>query len=80
LGPRCILAAHDERILRALREPALIEVAVVGSRNARILLRRAYFQFRGKLIHQRLDRLKSRVRVGVLCIEIGDYPWVSAVA
>jgi hypothetical protein len=49
--PRPILAAHDEWILRALREAALIDIAVVGRGDARILLRRARFQFRGKFIN-----------------------------
>ena len=78
--PKRILEAHDARILRALGEAALIDIAVVGRRDARFLLRRTRLQFRGKLIHQWLDRPKPRVGIGILRCEIGDHPRVFAVA
>ncbi len=51
LRPRGILMAHDVWILRPLGEAVLIDVAVVGCGDARILLRLTRLQFCGKLIY-----------------------------
>src|SRR6266566_8647404 len=80
LRPMLILAAHDEWILSALTEAALIEVPIVGGGHACILLRLTRLQFCGKLIYQRPYRLKSRVGIGILRIEIRDDARVPAVA
>ena len=80
LRPGGILMAHDVWVLRSSGEAALIDIAVVCCGDACILLRLTRLQFRGKLIYQRLDRLKSRVGVGILCIEIRDDARVLAVA
>src|SRR4029077_20119387 len=55
-------------------------IAVVCCGDACILWCLTRLQFRGKLIYQRLDRLKSRVGVGILRIEIRDDARVLAVA
>src|SRR6516164_8975334 len=53
-----VLPAHDGRILSALGEAALIDIAVIVCGNACIFLRLARLQFRGKRIDQGLDRLE----------------------
>jgi len=63
-----------------LGEAVLIDIAVVGCRDACILLRLTRLQFCGKLIDQRLDGLKLRVGIGVLRIEIRDDARVLAIA
>src|SRR6516165_11211508 len=80
LYPRGILVAHDAWVLRPLGEAVLIDIAVVGCRDACILLRLKRIQFCGKLIDQRLDGLKLRVGIGVLRIEIRDDARVLAIA
>src|SRR5205823_8827261 len=75
-----ILATHDVWILRALTEAALIEVPIKGGGHACILVRLTRLQFCGKLLHQRTDRLKSRVGIGILRIEISGDSRVPAVA
>src|SRR6516164_11013550 len=80
LRPRGILMAHDAWVLRPLGEAVLIDIAVVGCRDACILLRLTRIQFCGKLIDQRLDGLKLRVGIGVLRIEIRDDARVLAIA
>src|SRR5690348_1397148 len=80
LRPRDILMAHDVWVLRPLGEAVLIDIAVIGCGDACILLRFARLQFCGKLVYQRLDRLKSRVGIGILRIEIRDDARVLAVA
>src|SRR6266702_1519182 len=80
LRPMLILAAHDEWILSALTEAALIEVSIVGGGHACILLRLTRLQFCGKLIYQRPYRLESRVGIGILRIEIRGDARVPAVA
>src|SRR5262249_62240038 len=67
-----ILAANDVWILRALSEAALIEVAVGSGRDACILLHLARLQFCGKLVYQRLGRVKTRIGVGILGVKIRD--------
>src|SRR6516225_2831781 len=78
--PRLIHAAYDEWILSALTEAALIEVPIVGGGHGCILLRLTRLQFCGKLIYQRPYRLKSRVGIGILRIEIRDDSRVPAAA
>src|SRR6516162_1976247 len=78
--PGGILMAHDVRVLRPLGEAVLIDIAVVGCGDACILLRLARLQFCGKLVYQRLDGFKSRVGIGILCIEIRDDARVLAIA
>src|SRR6516165_4205959 len=80
LRPRGILMAHDAWVLCPLGEAVLIDIAIIGCRDACILLRLACFQFCGKLIYQRLDGFKSRVGIGILCIEIRDDARVLAIA
>ena len=63
-----------------LGEAVLIDIAVVGCRDACILLRLTRIQFCGKLIDQRLDGLKLRVGIGVLRIEIRNDPRILAIA
>ena len=79
-GPAHRAAPHDERVLRALAEAALIEVAVDERRYARIRVRRTRLQFRSQLVHQRLDRFETRVGIGVLRRKIGDHARIVAVA
>ena len=73
-------APHDERVLRALAEAALVEVAVDDRRYARIRMRRTRLQFRSQLVHQRLDRFEARVGIGVLRLKIGNHARIVAVA
>src|SRR6516164_1082564 len=80
LRPRGILMAHDAWVLRPLGEAVLVDIAVVGCRDACVLLRLTRLQFCGKLIDQRLDGLKSRVGIGILGIEIRDDARVLAIA
>jgi hypothetical protein len=80
LRPRRILMAHDAWVLRPLEVAVLIDIAVVGCGDACILLRLARLQFCGKLINQRLDRLESRVGIGILRIEIRNNARIVAVA
>src|SRR5690349_16921475 len=75
-----ILAAHDVWILSSLTEAALIDIPIVGSRHACILLCLTRLQFCGKLLRQRPDPLKSRVGIAILRIEISDDSRVLAVA
>src|SRR6516164_3194576 len=78
--PRGILMAHDAWVLCPLGEAVLINIAVIGCRDACILLRLACLQFCGKLIYQRFDWLKSRVGIAILRVEIRDDARVLAVA
>jgi len=71
---------HDAWVLRPLGVAVLIDIAIVGCGDACILLRFARLHFCGKLINQRLDRLKSRVGIGILRIEIRDNMRVVAIA
>src|SRR5262249_61106414 len=80
LRPMLILAAHDVWILSALTEAPLIDVPIVGGGHACILLRLTRLQFCGKLIYQWPYRLKSRVGIGILRVEIRDDSRVPAVA
>src|SRR6516165_6664237 len=80
LRPRDILMAHDVWVLRPLGVAVLIDIAIVGCGDACILLRLSRLHFCGKLINQRLDRLKSRVGIGILRIEIRDNVRVVAIA
>src|SRR6516162_845967 len=67
-------------VLRLLGEAVLIDIAVKGCRDACILLRLARLQFCGKLIYQRLDGFKSRVRIVIFRIEIRDDARALAIA
>src|SRR5215467_10240920 len=78
--PMLIFAAQDVWILRALTEAALIEVPIVGSGHACILLCLMRLQFCGKLVHQWLDRLKTCLGIGIFCVEISDDARVLVVA
>src|SRR6516164_1878171 len=80
LYPRGILMAHDAWVLRPLGEAVLVDIAVVGCRDACVLLRLTRLQFCGKLLNQRFDGLKSRVGIGILGIEIRDDARVLAIA
>ncbi len=79
-APSRLLAPHDQRILRALSETALVDMAVDSRRYAGVLLRRARLQFRGKFVDQRLDRLETRIGVVVLRVKIGNDPRIAAIA
>src|SRR6516164_4366927 len=68
--PGGILAAHYAWVLRPLDEAVLIDIAVIGCGDACILLRLARLQFCDEFIDQLLNRLKARIGVGILCIEI----------
>src|SRR5215470_8665924 len=80
LCPMLIFAAQDVWILRALTEAALVEVPIVGSGHACILLCLTRLQFCGKLLHQWLDRLKTCLGIGIFRIEISDDARVLVVA
>ena len=74
------MPTHNNWVLRAAPEPPLIEVTVVGGRDASILWRCARLQFRGDLVQERLNWLELSFGVSILGIQVGYDPGILAVA
>ena len=79
-GVDAIFPTHNKRVLGASRKPPLIEVTVVGGRDAPILWRCARLQFQGDLVQEWLNRLESSFGISILSIEVGCDPGILAVA